>query len=116
MSILIAILMICCGSTILLEAIPILFLTDKKAWWKASVVCNVVTNPLMNTIMLLVFLIADLMIIVIIMLALEVVVVFVEAYFYQRMMNKKYLECFMFSFAANVFSFLAGMFFAHVLF
>lgn len=103
------ILLTCCVNTIMLEALPILFLSNKKIWWKASVVCNLITNPLLNTIlMLLYFLIQDLQLLLIVTLALEAVVVCVEGYFYQKMLGKRYLPCFLFSLAANSISFLVG--------
>ena len=104
-------ILILCAFTILLEStIPTLFVREKKAWWKASVICNIVTNPLLNLTMLLFFyFIESSLLTMIIMVALEAAVVFIEAYFYKVMLAKNYLPCFLFSLAANFTSFSVGM-------
>lgn len=103
------ILAITCGATILLEGIPVLFLKNKRAWWKASVLCNVVTNPALNVIMLLLPppLHEDGPVACIVAL-LEVTVVFLEAWFYRLMLENSYKNCFLFSLVANGISFAAG--------
>lgn len=100
---------------LLLESIPVLFVRGKKAWWKASVICNVVTNPVLNTVMLLVAAIFSVMDALILGLyVLEIVVVFLKAFFYQRMLSKAYWQCFLFSLIANFISFGTGMTFKDV--
>lgn len=99
-----------CGTTILLESIPVLFMKNKKAWWKASVLCNVVTNPILNTVILLLALLqseGDLVSYIVIVL--EVVVVFLEAYFYRLMLDKTYKCCIVFSLVANGLSYGTGV-------
>lgn len=104
-----------CGATILLESIPVLFVRSKKTWWKASVICNVVTNPILNTVMLLVAAALPVMDVLILgLFALEIVVVFLEAFFYQRMLGKAYWQCFLFSLIANLISFGTGLMFKDV--
>ena len=103
------VLAICCAATIVLEGIPILFLKSKKAWWKASILCNVVTNPLLNVIVLfLPVVLDDYLLIAWLVMALEVVVVFFETWFYQLMLEKSCKKCFLFSLIANGFSFVVG--------
>lgn len=103
-------LAIMCGATILIEGVLTLFLKDRKAWWKASVICNVVTNPILNLVItLLVALWFDRDTILPVLILLELVVVFLEAYFYQRMLNKGYGRCLLFSFLANALSASAGL-------
>lgn len=101
-----------CGATILIEGIPTLPLKDRKAWWKASVICNVVTNPILNVIILLMTTLwPDENWVHQVIILLEIVVVFLEAYFYRRMLNKGYGRCLLFSFIANALSMYAGIMF-----
>ena len=102
-------LFLCLGATLLLEAIPLLCTTNKKDWWKASVVCNVITNPVLNLVVMLLNLAMWGMNRLPALIALEIVVVLAEAYFYQRMLDKKYWRCLLFSFAANFISFIGGL-------
>ena len=108
--ILIGYLLAVCLATIVLEIIPILFLKDRKSWWKASIVCNIVTNPLLNvTVLLLSVCLPDAVPLLPIILLSEAAVVLTEAYFYHRMLNAARLTCLMFSAAANTLSFGIGM-------
>lgn len=101
-----------CGATILLESIPVLFVWERKAWWKAGVICNIITNPVLNVVMLLLSaMLPQLDLLVQILLALEILVVFLEAFFYQRMLRKVYWRCFLFSLFANLISFATGLIF-----
>lgn len=103
------ILAVCCISTILLESLPILFLKNRYAWWKASLVCNLVTNPLLNTIMMLLcYWIEDLQLLGLFLFVLEAAVVLIEGFFYSRILDKRYLPCLGISLIANAMSFLAG--------
>ncbi len=114
MIIILLVLAVMCGATILIEGIPTLFPKDRKVWWKASVICNVVTNPILNVmILLMTTLWPDQDGIQRVIILLELVVVFLEAYFYQRMLNKGYGRCLLFSFIANVLSMFAGVMFNH---
>lgn len=98
-----------CGATILLEGIPILFLKNKKTWWKASILCNVVTNPILNVIVLLLpVLLREANWVVGVVFVLEVAVVFFEAWFYRLMLGNTYKACLMFSLIANGISFVVG--------
>lgn len=98
-------LILFCVATIFLEAIPIAFVREKKQWWRASILCNVVTNPILN---ILVFLLTAYMrsyeLTMFLFVLLEIAVVFLEAYFYHRMLNKPYKQCLLFSFIANLIS------------
>lgn len=110
MIIVILALAVFCGATILLEAIPCLVVREKRAWWKASVICNMVTNPILNVLLLLLVSMSfPEGVIKTTLMLLELVVVLVEAHFYKRMLNKKFLWCFLFSVVANLISFGVGM-------
>ena len=103
-------LAVLCGLTILLESIPVLFVRDRKEWWKASVVCNIVTNPIANVMMLLASALLpsrdwDIPF----LLALEITIFFLETFFYHRMLSRSYPACFAFSLAANLISFGFGL-------
>ena len=103
-------LALACISTIVLEAIPILLLKEKKAWFKASVICNVVTNPVLNAIvMLFTFYFGWGKLAYGLVLLLELAVVFLEAELYRVMLNKTFWHCLIFSACANVFSFGMGL-------
>ena len=98
-----------CLATILLEGIPVLFVRDRNAWWRASVICNIVTNPTLN---LLVFLltayIPDIGIMTVIVPALELIVVLTEAWIYRKMLSSSVPVCFLFSLIANALSWGIG--------
>lgn len=114
MIIILLVLATMCGATILIEGIPTLLQKDRKAWWKASVICNVVTNPILNVLILLMTTLwPDQSWVQQMIILLELVVVFLEAYFYHRMLNKGYGRCLLFSFIANVLSMFAGIMFNH---
>ena len=109
--ILLPVLAALCVSTITLESIPVLFVKNKRSWWKASLICNVVTNPILNVVIfLLTAILQSNDVIYPVILVLECAVVLIEAYFYQRMLNSKFAVCLIFSLIANTISFSAGMF------
>ena len=100
-----------CLATIILESIPVLVVHHKLAWWKASLICNVVTNPILNVVIfLLTAILQSNDVIYPVILVLECAVVLIEAYFYQRMLNSRFTACLVFSLIANLLSFSAGMF------
>lgn len=101
-------LALCFAITVLLESIPILFLREKKAWWKASLICNVITNPTLNLIILLLTWLLWRQNWDTLRFALEMTVVFLEAFFYHRMLGKGFVRCFLLSLIANAISFVIG--------
>lgn len=103
-------LIIMCAGTIVLESLPVLFVRRKKAWWKASVLCNLVTNPLLNVLMLLVIaVVPNRAIFMTVLVTLEVCVICVETYFYRCMMKKSWRHCAVYALAANLISFGASI-------
>lgn len=101
-----------CISTIVLEAIPILLLKEKKDWFQASVICNVATNPVLNVaLILLAFYLGWSRLIYGLLLLMELAVVFLEAWLYRLMLGKPFGKCLIFSACANVFSFGIGLVF-----
>lgn len=112
MGIFLCILVSLCLATILLESIPVLFVRNKGAWLRAGLICNVVTNPILN---LLMFLMTTYVqndgLVTAAMLLLEGAVVLIEACFYRKMLDKSRISCFGFALIANALSFGTGMFF-----
>lgn len=100
-----------CLVTGCVESIPALFQKDKLAWWKASIVCNVVTNPVLNVLVALLTSALDgnMNWITPVFILLEGIVVFLEAWFYQKMLGKDYSKCLIFSGIANMLSYCAGI-------
>ena len=108
---LIIVLLLLCGATCLLEMIPCIFMPNRKKWVKASVVCNLITNPILNLTLLLLqsFIFTDAWMLCITIL-LEVVVIGFEAFLYKHLVQEELWKCLLFSFVANVLSFGCGMY------
>lgn len=105
----IGILALYCAGTVLLEFIPALFMPDRKAWIKTGLFCNVITNPILNVIMLMLFAMVKSRVIVLISaVLLELMIVLFEAYIYKKNLNKPPKICLIFSFIANLFSVSVG--------
>ena len=102
-------LLLCYLATLALESIPALCLPQGKAWWKVSLLCNTVTNPLLNVLLMMGrVLIPDPVAVALLLLLLEAGAVLAEAYIYKDFLKKAYRPCLLFSVIANVFSFTAG--------
>ncbi len=98
-----------CLITVLLESIPVLFVRNRSAWWRAGILCNVVTNPIINLLMLLVnTYIPNQGLTAGITLLLESAVVITEAWLYRKMLHKSVRICFVFSLIANALSWSIG--------
>lgn len=112
-----------CVTTCLLEMIPTLFVQKKKQWIKASLIANVITNPILNT-LLLFFRAGNFYSFHFRRLASvfgfsnphdaalvigELLVIVFEAWIYHKMLSKTWIKCLLFSLAANALSFIAGL-------
>ena len=107
-------LMLYCG-TCAFEGIPLALMRKREEWLKASLICNAITNPILNTLlMILIHFVEDQTILLSITICLEVIVVVVEAYFYKRMLRESMLKCLVVSLIANAISFLLGILFYQV--
>ena len=120
---------LCCGVTCLIELIPLLFTKKRKQWITASLINNVVTNPIINTLILLETLFkydfypdifdtwyrnsgftvnpyyyAHIAFVII----LELAVVIFEAWIYHRLVGASWKKCLLISAALNILSFLIG--------
>lgn len=108
----ILILVLLCVSTCIIEIIPFLFLKNRFKWIKTSLLCNVITNPIMNTILaILTLFIRDNTVFFIITVILEVAVVVFEAFIYYNVMDESAWKCVVLSLLANVCSFAIGVIF-----
>lgn len=95
--------------TILIEGPVMLKLTSDKEWVKYNLYCNLVTNPILNVILALLREVVPyrsqvqkmLLTYYLPLTVLEVVVVFVEAWFYTLMTNETKKECFRRSLITN---------------
>ena len=105
-----------CLATVIFELIPAFFMKDKKEWMKTSVICNVITNPIINTLLLIFISIQmpESFIFGYIIVA-EVAVVLFERNIYEKRLNKPRKVCMKFSLIANLMSVLSGVlvFFLH---
>lgn len=126
---LLLILLLCCGATCLIELIPLLFTKKRKQWINASVINNVVTNPILNTILLLEstllhkiypeifyiwwrnsgFVVNPYRIArVILLIILELAAIIFEAWIYRRLVVSSWKESFLSSAALNTLSYWIG--------
>lgn len=92
------------------EIVPLLFVKgNKKKWITSSLLCNVITNPIINILyMLMVAVIENDIIIFGILIMLEVLVVVFEAFLYHNNTDESIKKCTIVSIICNVFSFVLG--------
>ena len=105
----IMILGICCLFTIFLEFLAALCMYSKRQWIKSSVICNLITNPILNLILFIILaFIESSFVFLLSVLVLEIIVFIVEAFIHKKVLNKKIGICLLFSFISNTFSFIIG--------
>lgn len=109
MDIIILAVFLACVITMLIEFIPALFVKEKVGWIKTSILCNVVTNPILNLTMLLMFAahIPEPILLLVGFIG-EIVVFRFEGYIYKRVLGKSKKMCLTYSAVANLLSFLIG--------
>ena len=102
--------------TCIIEVIPLLFLKQSKQWRKASYKCNIITNPVLNTVLLLIsnLLNSTASLICIYTLG-ELIVIAVEAFLYRYILQEKLRKCVLISILVNVLSCAVGVVFAYYL-
>lgn len=91
--------------TLLLEGLFVLLVTRKKSFVLTSFAGNLVTNPLLNVILLAV---GSSPLRLPALIALELAAVFVEALLYRYVTEKKRLRCLLLSLGANAVSYCIG--------
>lgn len=95
--------------TCVAEACPALFMKRRKEWLKSGLICNVLTNPLLNVCLWLVQVHYSQSIWWCTVAIGEVTVVFTEALLYWSMVSVSYKRCLVQSFVCNTASFIVGL-------
>ncbi len=109
MSMFIYALILTCAMTCLTEIVPMLFFKERKGLVKTSLLCNIVTNPVLNAIVAMVLVGTNNYTAYYIVLAiLEITVVFVEGLYYKHFVGIKYKKSLVISLIANVCSYVVG--------
>lgn len=103
-------LLILLGMTCVIEMIPLLFFKNGTKLIKTSLLCNLITNPLLNTILGF-FTLFELeqSLFIIITLLLEVCVIIFEAFIYYNTTEESKIKCFFVSLITNLLSFGLGL-------
>lgn len=103
-------LLVALFTTCVAEILPQLFLKERKKWILSGLLCNAITNPLLNvTVLILYAFINDIWVLYSIIILLEVVVLFAEAGTYKLMLGKPLKMCLTVSAICNAFSFAIGL-------
>ena len=110
MGVIIFYLLCICLLTCIAEMIPLLFLKKRKKWIKTSLLCNVITNPIVN---LLFYILANFIEseadIIAVIVVLEIAVILFEAFIFYNVMEESAKKCVIVSIVINTFSFLFGI-------
>lgn len=92
------------------EMLPQLFLKERKKLILSGLLCNAITNPLLNvTVLLLYAFVNDIWVLYSIIILLEVVVLFAEAGIYKLILDKPFKICLTVSAVCNAVSFSVGL-------
>ena len=94
--------------TCILEIIPLAFLRPFRRWLGASLICNVLTNPLLNCILQYSYARLSAPEITALTIALEAGVVVCEAVLYRLILAEPMKKCAAVSLGSNAFSYGAG--------
>lgn len=104
----IALVLTCC-LTCIAEFVPLLFLKNRWSFVRTSILCNIVTNPVLNVVVAMVLVYTnDYTAYYIVLAFLEIAVVFVEGLYYKRFVGIEYKKAVLVSLIANVCSYVAG--------
>ena len=96
--------------TIVIESIPLCFFRPRKQWLKVGLLCNALTNPLLNCIRILIYsLYPNATILLIITVCLEIIVVSSEAWFYQNLVPVYRVKALWVSLLCNGLSYTLGV-------
>lgn len=96
--------------TVVIESLPLLFCKPRKAWLIAGLLCNCATNPVLNIARILFYsLWQNHIALLCLTVALEIAVVFVEAWLYRLLTDGSRPHCFFLSLICNCLSVLAGI-------
>lgn len=98
--------------TILIEGAVMFMLTKSKKWMYYNFLCNMLTNPMLNYVLLLIALYTANRELYNAVIAIgEILVLFGEAYLYKLMTKENYKHCFFRSLITNGASFVIGLLF-----
>ena len=74
--------------TVLIESVPLLFFSPRKKWLSVGLLCNVLTNPLLNCLQIVFYLLwPNTVALWSFILILELLVVWGEAWFYRNLLK-----------------------------
>ena len=97
--------------TVLVESIPLLFLSPQGKWFRSGLICNLLTNPLLNCLRLLFFYVfPHEMSLLVFTLCLEILVIILEAWLYKMLRRVPWRTALGLSFLCNSISFVVGGF------
>ena len=111
------IIVVLCVTTMLLESVMLLLVKDSGKWIKAGLLCNLITNPILNMILPTVYRLIDIIvgypygIIVcyVVLFLLEVGVVFFETWIFGFFVNESFGKRLKVACIINAFSFFIGL-------
>ena len=108
----ILILVILCGLTCLVEAIPLLFFNKAKRrkWINTSFLCNFMTNPILNILLVILSIyITNQALYFLTVILLEIIVIIFEAFIFYNVMGESFKKCLAVSLLVNMVSFILGL-------
>lgn len=104
-------LLTACLFTCIIEIIPLVFVKgDKRKWISTSIICNVITNPIINILMILLSLVIFNNVLLCVLLILsEIAIIVFEAFLYYNIMDASVKKCAIVSTVCNFISFTLGI-------
>ncbi len=95
--------------TIVIESIPHFFLSPRRKWLSTGLLCNVLTNPMLNCLRILWYnLFPNDSILFFFTLILEFLILLLEGWFYNQLLHVTKRKGFLVSLLCNSLSFLIG--------
>jgi hypothetical protein len=96
--------------TIVIESVPLLFFSPRRRWLSVGLLCNVLTNPLLNCLQIVFYLLwPNTVALWSFILILELLVVWGEAWFYRNLLKVTSGKALMVSLLCNALSFGLGL-------
>ena len=109
MGTIITFLVIICALTCIIEIIPLLFLKNRRQLIKTSLLCNVITNPIMNIILaIFAVYVTNLTAYTGIVIVMEIAVIMFEAFIFYNLIEESIKKCVVISVIINICSFIVG--------
>lgn len=110
MGTIIFILLLLCAGTCLIEIVPLLFFKNAKKWIKTSLLCNVITNPIINLVLaLLTLVVTNEVLFIAIAIIMEIAVIVFETFIFYTVTDESLKKCIMVSVLINLCSFAIGL-------